>query len=71
MCITVGMDIAQRLRAARLKRGISQEEVGELAGLSQAAVSYIERGERGPGLGTLAYADVIGVRLTAKELRQK
>jgi transcriptional regulator with XRE-family HTH domain len=64
-------NIGKRLRAARQKRGYSQEEVAELAGLSQAAVSYIEAGKRGPGLGTLAFADVVGVGLTAKELRQK
>jgi transcriptional regulator with XRE-family HTH domain len=36
----------QRLRAARLSRGLSQRQVGEKSGLSSAYVSDIERGTR-------------------------
>jgi transcriptional regulator with XRE-family HTH domain len=63
--------IGMSLREARISRGYSQEEVADLAGLSQAAVSYIEAGKRGPGLGTLAIAEVLGVPLTAKDVMSK
>lgn len=35
------------LKEARLKRGLTQKELGEKAGLSQAAIGMIENGKRG------------------------
>jgi transcriptional regulator with XRE-family HTH domain len=64
------MDIGKRLRAARLKRGLSQEEVAAQAGTSQATVSFTESGQR-IGLTTLAIAEVLEVPLTLREVRNK
>ena len=41
------------LRQTREKRGLSMTVLGERAGLSQQAVSYVERGMRIPNLDTL------------------
>ena len=38
--------LAANLRATRKARGISQEELGDLAGLHRTYVGSIERGER-------------------------
>lgn len=60
--------IGQRLKEARKKKGLSQEEVAERAGLSQASVSLIESGGRIAPRGRQAIADVVGVKLTGREL---
>ena len=40
------MRFGTRLREIRLKKGISQERLAELAGLHRTYVSSVERGER-------------------------
>ena len=45
--------VAQLLRKAREKRGLSMNAVAERAGLSQQMVSYVEREMRNPTLETL------------------
>ncbi|WP_273939998.1 helix-turn-helix domain-containing protein [Kutzneria chonburiensis] len=40
------MDLAGLLRACRLRAGLTQEELAELAGLSTDAIGLLERGER-------------------------
>jgi transcriptional regulator with XRE-family HTH domain len=42
-----------RVRALRLDRRLSQEDLAERAGLHWTYVSGIERGRRNPGLNTL------------------
>ena len=50
------------LRAARLKRGLSQSEVGRRAGISQPAISDHEHGKKSPSVPTLfALAKLYGV----------
>jgi len=54
--------VAENLRAARERQGLSQGAVAEKAGLSVAYVSMIERGVRTPPLETLGVlAKVLGV----------
>jgi len=43
----------RRVRALRERRGLSQEQLAERAGLHWTYVSGIERGTRNPGLNTL------------------
>ena len=46
-------DFARRLRHMRERQGFKQNQLAELAGLSAAAVSQLETGERRPNFGTL------------------
>lgn len=45
--------VAQRLRRARKERGLSQERLARLSGLSQTAISAYERGAMEPTVGNL------------------
>ncbi len=42
-----------RIRAARKKRGITQDRLGEICGISTAHIGHIERGTRIPSVDTL------------------
>ncbi len=44
--------LPNRLRAARLRTGLSREDVARLIGKSRSMLSSYERGEREPGLET-------------------
>ena len=44
--------VAQRITAARKAKGITQEELAALAGISSTHMSVIERGVKMPNLGT-------------------
>jgi Zn-dependent peptidase ImmA (M78 family)/DNA-binding XRE family transcriptional regulator len=46
--------IGERVQAARLDAGLSQAQVAEAIGLSQAAVSHVEAGRRSPRVDELA-----------------
>lgn len=55
---------SQRLRALRTQRGLTQQQLAQLLGLSKSSVNMYERGEREPGLETLAaMADLFEVDL--------
>lgn len=45
----VGMNI----RVARIKRGISQEGLADMAGLARSTMGIVERGEQSPSLQTI------------------
>jgi transcriptional regulator with XRE-family HTH domain len=45
--------VGQRIRELRMARGMTQEQLGERAGLSYKAVGEIERGLGNPTIGTL------------------
>ena len=45
--------IGAKLRAAREKLGMSQEDVAERAGVDRTYVSILERGQKSPTLDTL------------------
>ncbi len=44
--------LGARIRLARRSRGVTQERLGELCGISTAHVGHIERGTRIPSLDT-------------------
>ncbi len=46
--------LAANVKALRLNRGLTQEQVAHTAGLSLSDVGRIERGERDPGVRVLA-----------------
>jgi transcriptional regulator with XRE-family HTH domain len=49
----VAAEVVRLLREVRIKKGLSMTRVGEIAGLSQQMVSYVERGMRIPTIDTL------------------
>lgn len=52
------------LAAVRVQRGLSQAEIGRMAGVSPSAISQAERGQRGLAVGTLVrLATALGVPL--------
>lgn len=54
--------LATNLRALRLARGLSQEELGDLSGLHRTYVSSVERCERNATLDTLdKLSDALGI----------
>ena len=46
----VGMNI----RVARIKRGISQEGLADMAGLARSTMGIVERGEQSPSIQTIS-----------------
>ena len=57
------MDIGQKIRAARKRAGLSQEEVARRAGMSLKGMAYIERGHiEDPHISSVrSIADALGV----------
>lgn len=41
------------IRVARIKRGISQEGLADMAGLARSTMGIVERGEQSPSLQTI------------------
>ena len=59
---TISVQIGQRLKDIRKKRGLTQEQLGELVGRSYKYIGLIERGQRMPSIKTLAkIADELNV----------
>lgn len=64
--ITVSAKFGRVVAKARIKQGLSQERVAELAGLDRTFISLIERGRRRATLETaVAIAQALGVSLSA------
>lgn len=62
--MTTASDIGSALRAARRRLGLTQQEVADLAGLSDRTVRDLEKGSSSPSLGAvIAVATVLGLRL--------
>ena len=56
----------EKLREVRKEKGVSQEKLGELAGLHRTYVSTVERGQVNISLLNIAkLAAALGVKLTA------
>ncbi len=49
----IRLRFGKRLRELRLAKGISQEKLGEIAGLHRTFISMTERGERNVTLATV------------------
>ncbi len=69
MCAGKYKDLSDRfpqvLKEARLQKGISQEELADLAGLHRTYISQIERGLKSPSLRSLGQiADALGILLS-------
>jgi transcriptional regulator with XRE-family HTH domain len=66
----VHANLARNLRRARVRVGVSQEELADMAGVDRTYVSGIERGVRNPTIGIVArLASELGT--TASELLAK
>lgn len=48
--------LGQRVRAARIRRGLRQEDLAQKAGLSRTAIEAVEAGKLTTGLGTYLQA---------------
>ncbi len=56
--------LKNRLRVARAERGLSQEELGKMAGVTRQTIGSIETGEYGPSARlALTIARVLGKRV--------
>lgn len=56
--------LGKQVQEARIKRGLSQEKLAEISGLSVMAIAFIEQGRRRPQLKTLMkIAGALGVRV--------
>lgn len=63
----VGVELGDRLRKARVERGITQQELGKRSGLAQALISKLEGGKHQPRFDTLQrYAT--GLNLSVEQL---
>jgi transcriptional regulator with XRE-family HTH domain len=60
----IRLAFGERVRALRLTAGMSQEDLGEKAGLHRTYVGSVERGERNIGLENIhALARALGVEI--------
>jgi ribosome-binding protein aMBF1 (putative translation factor) len=58
--------LGERLRKARERSGVTQQELESRSGLAQALISKLERGKHQPRFDTLQrYADGLGVSVTS------
>ena len=61
---TITKHVADHLRAARLAKGLTQEELAGQLGMATESVSHIERAVTAPGLKTIAAAaDALGISI--------
>ncbi len=55
-------ELGDHIRACRLENGLSQEDLGEVAGLHRTYIGHLERGEVNPSLlNILKVAPALGV----------
>lgn len=56
------MRFGRRVKALRQAHGLSQEQLAHRAGFDRAAIGFIERGDREPGISKVVpLADALGV----------
>ena len=46
--------VGLNIRVQRVKRGISQEELADMAGIARSTMGIVERGEQSPSLQAIA-----------------
>jgi len=51
--MTITEDLRTQLRALRIERGLTQQQLADRAGLSRDMVSRVERGDRLGSMGTI------------------
>lgn len=62
---TVHIEIGNRIRQLRVKKGLSQEKLAELSELNTSYIGQIERGEKNPSVDTVySIASALDVDLT-------
>lgn len=60
--------VIEQLRAARLRQGLTQADVADLAGYAMGTISKAEQGRVIPGVQVVAdWAMVLGYRLELRE----
>lgn len=60
------VEVVAMLKKARKAKGLSHDKVAEKAGITRAAISYIESGQRSPSLVTcLKIARAMDIKLWA------
>lgn len=47
------MSLGERIKQARIKKGLSQTELGEKCGVTPSMISFIESGEKIPSVAVL------------------
>lgn len=58
------MALENRLRELRDQKGLNQQELGQLVGVSRQTISLIERGDYNPSIIVcLKLADIFGVKV--------
>jgi transcriptional regulator with XRE-family HTH domain len=66
MSRTLGMQVGERLKAARQKLGLSLRGLGEMTGFSASFLSQVELGQTTPSLGSLQkISDALEISLTS------
>lgn len=56
--------VGLNIKLARIKAGLSQEELAEKADLSRLTIGTIERGEKAPSVETIgSIADALGIEI--------
>ncbi|EGB79193.1 helix-turn-helix transcriptional regulator, partial [Escherichia coli] len=59
---TMKTTLSERLKEARLARGLTQKALGDLVGVSQAAIQKIETGKANQTTKIVEIANALGVR---------
>lgn len=57
-------NLGNNIRRYRLRKGLTQEQLSQVSGVSEAYLSKLEAGKRNPTVGVLIkIADILGVEI--------
>ena len=66
--MTTLLDIGSSIQAARKANGLTQEQLADLAGISERTLRSIEGGSGNPSFkAVLSAAEVLGIRLSVEQ----